>query len=176
MSPVDNAQLHRERPPSTGAPHTLMDKVDSTRLHLDEVKRDIVQQYEAWLRSGKRLVDSPIAELMEKYGCARTYPTKLYNQFIARCSVENQWNENGRPLVYGEETDAKIVGAIRAKRSEQKIASCRYISRNIKKENRRKPAPSKNTVNRKKKKLGFKKYNVQKKPTAPSWRGWRRMR
>ena len=164
LSPAENQGLKRKSPPATAADLTHGDKIEPLRLHLDEVKRDIVQRYEAWLRSGKRAVDSPIAALMEEYKCGRNYPKNQYEKLLANGTLENLWSTNGRPLKYGEETEAQIIDAIREKRNKQKKASCREISRKMKKENRKKPAPSASTVHRKKKALGFEVHKVQKKP------------
>ena len=33
----------------------------------------------------------------------------LYDKFILRCTVDNNWNKQGRPLVYDEEMKATVV-------------------------------------------------------------------
>lgn len=163
-SPAENRQQDRQLPPATKIADTQSGDLEASRLHDDESKRDIVTQYGAWLARGKRNYDSPIPALIEKYNCDRTYPKKLYDKFISRCTVDNNWNKQGRPLVYDEEMKGTVVDIIRAEREKQHTASCRKISRTIKKKNRKQPAPCAKTVNNMKRKMGFKKYKVQHKP------------
>ena len=164
ISPAEKQRPNRQQPADTDVQMTDAAGDEATRLHADEVKHEIIKRYEAWLRTGKHKSDSPIAGIVEEFEVHANYPKKLYDKFIQNGRLANDWNTNGRPLKYREEIDAKITEVVRTKRKQQKKASCRYIARTLKKENKKKPSPSYSTINRHKKKMGFKVHKVQKKP------------
>ena len=134
-----------------------------SRLHEYESKRAIFAAYAGWVRTGSKRADSPIAELVEKYGCDRSYPKKLYDRCLGSGTVENNW-AGGRPTEFDDEFWEKtMVPLIRKARSEQKSVSSRKVTATIKKKKKGK-GPSHVSVAKAKKDLGFKKHKVQKKP------------
>jgi hypothetical protein len=129
-----------------------------------EAKRDIFCRYAEWKANGSRRDESPIGDLREEYQCNENYPRELYNKCLEAGTVESQW-AGGRPTEFDEAFfDKHMVPLIREARSRQRVASSRSIATSIKKQRKKKGAPSSTTVHRAKQSLGFKKTKVKKKP------------
>ena len=79
-SPPAN-RIRPERPPR--------DDDDESRLFDNEAKVDMFQRYSEWVVGGKKREDSPIDDLVEEYGCHRTYPKRVYDKVIKHGSTSN---------------------------------------------------------------------------------------
>ena len=130
------------------------------RIHDPESKLKIFQAYLEWVEKGKPITESPIAQLMLKYGCAKNYPHRLYDLVKQRGSTGNQWVAN--PKEIPEEIWVAMVDLIREKRSEKKIASNRYLSRKL--TSLFGEAIGKNAVSNAKRRMGFKTVKICIKP------------
>jgi len=136
------------------------------RLHVTDDKIDILNAYVKWKEGGSKEVDSPIAQLKEKYKCHRNYPAKLYNKVLKTGGVMNQWETQptGRPVEYGEEVWDEMVLIIREHRARQLAPSGRTIHNQLLKTYQVKDVPSITTINVKKKAMKFKIVKVEHKP------------
>jgi hypothetical protein len=146
LSPADNRQPNKRSRPLAEPELTLDDATRSTRLVSEEDKNDIHSTYARWVANGRKKSDSPIPMLCEKYKVGPRYPEQLYNKVMKKGGVNNNFQNSGRPRVYGEETTELVVQAIRAARQKQRKAPVRAIARSIKKDTRGKLAPSRSTL------------------------------
>ena len=64
-------------------------------MHCDDSRVEIVRRYSAWIVKGRPFKESPIPALMEKFGCERTYPKKLYDKVVEHVSVASNWLVGG---------------------------------------------------------------------------------
>ena len=133
------------------------------RLHTNETKLAIFQVMLEWHNAGQNKADSPIQTLVTKYGCDRSYPTKLYKLVYDRGTIDNRWGP-GRPVEIDEAVWGEMVSLIRQARSKQKRASSTEISAKLRKRMPRKKTPSPRTVRAKKAAMGFKIIKIKKKP------------
>jgi hypothetical protein len=134
-------------------------------VHCDDSRVEIVRRYSAWIVKGRPFKESPIPALMEKFGCERTYPKKLYDKVVRHGSVASNW-AGGRPAEFSPQCWEAMVTLIREHRKKHRVASSRDLSASLKKApgRARKKAPAYKTVQRAKKALNFKKHKVAIKP------------
>ena len=141
-------------------------KAIKKREHTEEVKMECARQYLAWVEGGRPQRNSPMKALMAKYGVDRQYPKDMYDQLFAKGSIKDQRKgKSGRPCVYGDETKAALQTIIREGRAQQKVVPAEKCARMLKRQAKRgAPSPSKATVQRLKRTMGYTKRRMKKKP------------
>ena len=85
-------------PAAAPAPATPAESL--TRVHCDDSRLEIFRRYSDWLVKGRPKNESPIPALMEKFGCERTYPKKLFDKVSKHGSVKSNWNSLGGPPAF----------------------------------------------------------------------------
>ena len=129
--PKQRKRKASQQPPDDDADE---DAGEEQRLYTYEEKLDIFQRCIEWIEKGKKRADSPIADLVEQYGCAQRYPNELFKKVKRTGSIDNRWNPAGRPGEFSEECFEKgMVGIIRKAREKQKVASGAAINAEMKK-------------------------------------------
>ena len=131
-------------------------------MHTEDDKLSIFRAYSKWVEGGKKRDECPNSDLVQEYGCHRTYPKVLYDRVMEKGSTRNN-KPPGRPAEFSPGCWEAMVEIIRTARSTQKPASVRKIAGQLKKS--RKPAgkkaPSKSAIALKKMSMGFKWHAVK---------------
>ena len=69
-------------------------------MHCDDSRLEIFRRYSEWIVKGRPKNEFPIPALMEKFGCERTYPKKLFDKVSKHGSVKSNWNSLGGPPAF----------------------------------------------------------------------------
>jgi len=101
--------------------------VKSTHLSM-EAKVDINRRYLSWVEGGRKRKESPIRELMEKYGVAKTYFSKLLRKVKDTGSVAKS-KKKGVPVIDWGFWGPEVVEVINAQ--GQKHLSTGLIHREL---------------------------------------------
>ena len=89
---------------------------------------------------------SPIASLCAKFKCHRNYPGKLFKLVQKRCTVENQWNKQGRPKVFGPELRDQILKIVQNNSEIHELSPAHKIRATLMKQIRGKIVPCETTI------------------------------
>ena len=134
--------------------------------YTEEQKKDIYHRMQNWHEKGASKRDSPIPGIMKKYGCARKYPSRVYNKAKSKVSVADgrstSKHARGTPPVETKVWD-KMVEIIRTNRKKRVCLSCPQLQTELNKTFRGK-TPSTSAIRRKKKSMGFTKHRIKSKP------------
>lgn len=134
-----------------------------TRLIDGDVKTSIFEAMHRWRQNGSKREESPIADLVERYGVSRFYPDRVYKKVMNNpgTGFANKWGA-GRPPVFDADVWNAVDDTIREMRGNQKPASASVIQSKLKGKFKKVPKPR--TIRKYKKVEGFKYYPIKTKP------------
>jgi hypothetical protein len=127
MVPLAQRRPRRDAPQSPPRdriipPHCEDDDNNEGRELTEDSKVAILKAYTEWLAGGKMASDSPIAGLMEKYGCGRSYPLRLYDKVMAHGSVASL-SRGGNQFQYSPGVWEEMVSVIRSRRAKGRLVT-----------------------------------------------------
>ena len=129
-----------------------------------EEKSEVYQKMFHWKMNGNKINQSPIASLCAKFKCHRNYPGKLFKLVQKRCTVENQWNKQGRPKVFGPELRDQILKIVQNNSEIHELSPAHKIRATLMKQIRGKIVPCETTIRKIKREMKFRIVSVKTKP------------